>query len=64
MGEIGRDAKKIGDFMEKIAIIGLGMVGYELVKKYMNLEDYSIYTITRTDKGFFKEGVSTSIKPM
>ncbi|XRP97087.1 dTDP-4-dehydrorhamnose reductase [Methanocaldococcus sp. 16A] len=41
--------------MEKVAVIGLGMIGYELVKKYLELDDYEIYIITRSDKGFFKD---------
>ena len=39
---------------EKILIIGLGMIGYELVKKFQNL-DYNVYIITRRDKGYFKD---------
>ncbi|MBW9220546.1 dTDP-4-dehydrorhamnose reductase [Methanothermococcus sp. SCGC AD-155-N22] len=39
---------------EKILIIGLGMIGYELVKKFQNL-DYDVYIITRRDKGYFKD---------
>ncbi|AIJ04933.1 dTDP-4-dehydrorhamnose reductase [Methanocaldococcus bathoardescens] len=41
--------------MEKVAIIGLGMIGYELVKKFLELDDYKVYIITRSDKGFFKD---------
>jgi dTDP-4-dehydrorhamnose reductase len=41
--------------MEKVVIIGLGMIGYELVKKYLELEDYEVCIITRSDKGFFKD---------
>ncbi|WP_292460354.1 dTDP-4-dehydrorhamnose reductase [Methanothermococcus sp.] len=37
---------------EKIAIIGLGMIGYELVKKYNDL-GFEVHGITRSDKGFF-----------
>ena len=40
--------------MEKIAIIGLGMIGYELIKKYDNL-GYNVHAITRSDKGFFND---------
>ena len=39
---------------EKIAIIGLGMIGYELIKKYDNL-GYNVHAITRSDKGFFND---------
>ena len=38
----------------KIAIIGLGMIGYELIKKYDNL-GYNVHAITRSDKGFFND---------
>ncbi|WP_456417445.1 dTDP-4-dehydrorhamnose reductase [Methanocaldococcus sp.] len=41
--------------MEKVAVIGLGMIGYELVKKYLELDDYDVYIITRSDKGFFND---------
>ncbi|EHP86147.1 dTDP-4-dehydrorhamnose reductase [Methanotorris formicicus] len=41
--------------MEKIAIIGLGMIGYELVRRYLELDDYKVYIITRSDKGFFND---------
>ena len=41
--------------MEKVAVIGLGMIGYELVKKFLELEDYKVYIITRSDKGFFDD---------
>ncbi|WP_421077870.1 dTDP-4-dehydrorhamnose reductase [Methanothermococcus sp. Ax23] len=37
---------------EKIAIIGLGMIGYELVKKYDDL-GFKVHVITRSDKGLF-----------
>jgi dTDP-4-dehydrorhamnose reductase len=40
--------------MEKIAIIGLGMIGYELVKKYDDL-GFNVHVITRSDKGFFND---------
>ena len=39
--------------MEKIAIIGLGMIGYEITKKYNEL-GYDTHIINRSDKGFFK----------
>ena len=38
----------------KIAIIGLGMIGYELVKKYDDL-GFNVHVITRSDKGFFND---------
>ena len=38
--------------MEKLAIIGLGMIGYELVKKYDDL-GFKVHVITRGDRGFF-----------
>jgi dTDP-4-dehydrorhamnose reductase len=41
--------------MEKVVVIGLGMIGYELVKKFLELDDYKVYIITRSDKGFFKD---------
>ncbi|NPA62798.1 MAG: dTDP-4-dehydrorhamnose reductase [Methanococci archaeon] len=41
--------------MEKVVVIGLGMIGYELVKKFFELDDYKVYIITRSDKGFFKD---------
>jgi dTDP-4-dehydrorhamnose reductase len=44
---------------EKIAIIGLGMIGYELVKKYDNL-GFNVHVITRSDKGFFNENNNIS----
>jgi dTDP-4-dehydrorhamnose reductase len=41
--------------MERVAVIGLGMIGYELVKKFLELDDYKVYIITRSDKGFFDD---------
>ncbi|AEF95735.1 dTDP-4-dehydrorhamnose reductase [Methanotorris igneus] len=41
--------------MEKVAVIGLGMIGYELVKKYLELDDYEVCIITRSDRGFFRD---------
>ncbi len=41
--------------MDKVTVVGLGMIGYELVKKFLELEDYEVYIITRSDKGFFKD---------
>ena len=39
---------------EKILIIGLGMIGYELVKRFQDL-DYNVYIVTRRDKGYFRD---------
>jgi dTDP-4-dehydrorhamnose reductase len=41
--------------MGKVAVIGLVMIGYELVKKFLELDDYKVYIITRSDKGFFDD---------
>ncbi|XRO75829.1 dTDP-4-dehydrorhamnose reductase [Methanocaldococcus sp. 28A] len=41
--------------MEKVAVIGLGMIGYEIIKKYLEFDDYDVYIITRSDKGFFND---------
>ncbi|MBW9221802.1 dTDP-4-dehydrorhamnose reductase [Methanothermococcus sp. SCGC AD-155-C09] len=38
---------------ERILIIGLGMIGYELINKFQNL-NYDVHIITRSDKGYFK----------
>lgn len=43
--------------MEKIAVIGLGMIGYELVKKYDEL-GYAVHIINRSDKNFFKNNAN------
>jgi dTDP-4-dehydrorhamnose reductase len=47
--------------MENVAIIGLGMVGYEMVKKYLGLEDYRVHIVTRSNKEFFKDDVDKYI---
>ncbi|MBW9221287.1 dTDP-4-dehydrorhamnose reductase [Methanothermococcus sp. SCGC AD-155-M21] len=39
---------------ERIVIIGLGMIGYELINKFQNL-NYDVHIITRGDKGYFKD---------
>ena len=39
---------------ERILIIGLGMIGYELINKFQNL-NYDVHIITRRDRGYFKD---------
>jgi len=40
--------------LEKVLVIGLGMVGYEIVKKYFETGEYKISIASRSENGFFK----------
>jgi len=40
--------------LEKVLVIGLGMVGYEIVKKYFETGEYKISIASRSESGFFK----------
>lgn len=40
--------------LEKVLVIGLGMVGYEIVKKYFETGEYKISIASRSENGFFR----------